>query len=442
MCSLIIPLMLNNQQKTCLQNVLNFLESDRKFYLVNGEAGSGKTYLIKQIIKNLPKEKSVIVTAPTNKACQVLENTLDGVTIQTIHKTLGLTMQQVEEKQILVRNPLGFSQLEEYDFCVIDEGSMISKDLMDIIVGKVNSILGENTKILVLADEAQIQPVGEMRSPVFSIPNRSDLTEIVRQKQDSPLMPIIQATRGLALGSRRIKFNEFLINNFQNNEGVLVYPYEKWMEQIVRSFSSENYQSDPTNHSKIIAWRNVVSDKLALKVRSLVNKSTQVYEAGDLIYTKDAVKHPYDPDVIAIQNCTEMEIIKSKPLDYEINNQTIKAWKLEVCNVEDQTVNSINVVDPEYLAIFHRMMGELIQEAKTWQRENRNGDSSKMWREFYRHKFNFAEVSHIHSITVRRSQGSEWENCFVWLPDLLAAKDWSHVYTAFSRTRKRLIIGV
>lgn len=43
--------------------------------------------------------------------------------------------------------------------------------------------------------------------------------------------------------------------------------------------------SEPLNHSKIIAWRNVVSDKLALKVRSLVNKSTQVYEAGDLIYT-------------------------------------------------------------------------------------------------------------------------------------------------------------
>lgn len=435
--------MLNNQQKTCLQNVLNFLNSQEKFYLVNGEAGSGKTYLIEQIINNLPEDVSVIVTAPTNKACQVLEGRLTGVTIQTIHKTLGLTMQQVEEKQILIRNPLSFSQLEEYDFCVIDEGSMISKDLMDIIVGKVNSILAENTKILVLADEAQIQPVGEKRSPVFSIKNRSDLTEIVRQKQDSPLMPIIQAARGLALGSQRIKFNEFLINNFQNNEGVLVYPYEKWMEQIVRSFSSENYQSDPTNHSKIIAWRNVVSDKLALKVRSLINKSTQVYEPGDLIYTKDAVKHPYDPDVIVIQNCTEMEIINSEPFDYEINNQTIKAWNLKVCNLDNpQTMNYINVVDPEYLVIFHRMMGELIQEAKTWQRENRNGDSSKMWREFYRHKFNFAEVSHIHSITVRRSQGSEWENCFVWLPDLLAAKDWSHVYTAFSRTRKRLIIGV
>lgn len=437
---------LNEQQTNCLRNLQDFIKSDNKLFLVNGEAGSGKTYLIKQFIQEISDDKSVAIGAPTNKACKVLSSRIknDSVPIQTVHRFLGLTMKQIEEKQVLFKSVWNFSQMENYDVFIVDEGSMIDKMIFDIIYNKIHSILGENTKVIYFADEAQIQPVGEERSQIFRIKNRFDLTEIVRQSKNSPLMPLIQATRQLVLGSQRIKFDEFLINNFRGNEGVLIYPYEKWMNQVLKSFNSKNYEQNPFGHSKIITWRNRTSDRLAYQVRAKLDKVSQPYEAGDLIYTKEAVKHPHDENVIVLQNCSELEITKAKAFDYSINGQSIKAWKLTVWEANDDTRTSqtINIIDPNHTNIFRAIMTEMAEAAKEWQRENPKGDSSKLWRKFYQHKFNFAEVSHIHAITVRRSQGSEWENCFVWLPDLIASRDWSHLYTAFTRTKKRLIIGV
>jgi len=438
--------MLNSQQKTCLESLSKFVESDRKLYLVNGEAGSGKTYLIKEFVKHILANKTITISATTNKACGILEPLIDNclIPIETIHKTLGLTMKQVEEKQIISKNPNSFSRLEEFNVCIVDEGSMIDSRLFTMIQNKLYSILGQESKVIFFADEGQIQPVGETKSPIFGIKHRSDLTEVVRQAKNSPLMPLIQATRQLALGSKRIKFDEFLIDNWKNNEGVRIYPYEQWMSQIIKSFSSKNYQENPFTHSKIIGWRNRVVEELALKVRSHIEKTNIPYESGDLIYVKEAVKHPYDENVIVIQNCTELQILEATPFDYSINGKRLKAWELKVWKATDEnyTSNYINAIDPAYQGIFNALMFEMIENAKAWKRSHPKGDSSKLWREFYKHKFNFAEINHIHSITVRRSQGSEWDNCFVWLPDLIASKDWAHLYTAFTRTKKRLIIGV
>jgi DNA replication protein DnaC len=88
--------MLNRQQQV-VKNIVEFMESDSTMHIINGSAGSGKSYLINYLCNGLFKNKVPIITTPTNKACQVLRLKLErsDLEIETFYKVLGLTIEQI-----------------------------------------------------------------------------------------------------------------------------------------------------------------------------------------------------------------------------------------------------------------------------------------------------------------------------------------------------------
>jgi DNA replication protein DnaC len=106
---------------------------------IDGCAGTGKTYLIKTIMKQLDeKDKKYITLAPTNKASRLV----DG---QTIHKFL-LSYRRVMNKK-----------LQGIDYIIIDEISMMKelfyKEMLQI---KANN---DHIKFILVGDFRQIKPV-------------------------------------------------------------------------------------------------------------------------------------------------------------------------------------------------------------------------------------------------------------------------------------------
>lgn len=151
-----------------------------KGLLLQASAGNGKTYTAKQIISKLKKVK---VLAPTNKAALNIGGS-------TIHKFLKMTAEgYISPKLIKLIK-------ENYDYIVVDEISMITKDLW-----KRLCLLKQETGIsfLLLGDNKQCPPVEEETiDDYFNHPavkylcnyNRNILT--VRKRYDKKLYDVLK----------------------------------------------------------------------------------------------------------------------------------------------------------------------------------------------------------------------------------------------------------
>jgi exodeoxyribonuclease-5 len=153
-------------QEDLIRELADFLASasSSEIMLVKGYAGTGKTTLLKSLVKTLSelKQKSVLL-APTGRAAKVL-SAYSGHQAWTIHKKIY--------RQKSGRDGLGEFVLDRNlhkDTCfIVDEASMIGdrspetffgsgdllRDLVDYVEG------GNQCRLVLVGDTAQLPPVG------------------------------------------------------------------------------------------------------------------------------------------------------------------------------------------------------------------------------------------------------------------------------------------
>ena len=208
-------------QKKGLNSMFEFLiNKEKKMYGLYGYAGTGKTTTLVEFISHLLDAniiKSVIFTAPTNKAVTVIkskfrryakrlyekvsnkiiddnfdyENIIDRlreyeikIDFVTIHKLLQFKQDfNTEGDIVFIRN--GNSMIDLYELVVVDECSMIPLSIIDNIIDEIikksSSIdnYEKSPKVLYAGDPAQLPPVDEKTSSIFKI-NDITLNEYTR----------------------------------------------------------------------------------------------------------------------------------------------------------------------------------------------------------------------------------------------------------------------
>ena len=200
----------NTKQQKAVCLIDDFLKDlpMRYFYLF-GYAGSGKTFVTTKIIKNLVSEKKidhVFICASTHQALNVISSHFRAtLTVQEeieFFKTINcMTLQKLLEYKPVIDNESGkkifkasteskFLKKVESKLIIIDECSMISKGMIEDIKKYVELY---HIKVIFLGDEAQLPPVDEPISIVFSsvpvtvppYPYHIVLDEIMRTKKAS-----------------------------------------------------------------------------------------------------------------------------------------------------------------------------------------------------------------------------------------------------------------
>ncbi len=192
---------LNLQQKAAI--VLSLIND---FTIISGGPGTGKTTIIKSIIKaNIdmginPKEIRLI--APTGKAAQRISESIQdeiGMEASTIHRLL---------KYSPVKNRFTYGKINQLNLklIIVDEVSMIDINLMNSLLEAINPT---KTKIIFMGDKDQIPSVSEGQV-------LSDMIPESRQAEFSNgFFEFFK--KGFADGFQKNKADEFSVSNKKLN---------------------------------------------------------------------------------------------------------------------------------------------------------------------------------------------------------------------------------
>ncbi len=141
--------------------LLEILNSDNVF--LSGGAGVGKSYLTQKIIKEIQaKDKNVIPLGSTGiSAVNIGGYTLHSFLIFGLAKSLNELKEQDKKNRSRINELKKI--LQNINLIIIDEISMVSASLMDMIYYRLDS-LGFSGKLMVVGDFYQLPPVNKQES--------------------------------------------------------------------------------------------------------------------------------------------------------------------------------------------------------------------------------------------------------------------------------------
>ncbi len=434
---------LNSQQKLAKKQILNFLKGEDKFFLLKGGAGTGKTHTVGALIAHLQAEDErlwIAASAPTNKAVKVLRNTTNkwgthNIDYGTIYQFLGLTLDYDDEgDRVLVEGKR--STINKYELVVIDESSMISSRLWELLNEVVNR--HEDTKFLLIGDNAQLNPVNEMESPIFSqVKNVAELNEVMRTNLENPVMDIIQSAREKVFNpNHRYPLQSSYTNDLMN--GVWVLNRGKWLAQMVRAFQSPKYKNNP-DYVRAIAWRNKTVNYLNQYIREAIYEDvSKPYLPGERLMATDTIFDPIDGEEILLSNSDEFEVLKANK---SVSEDGYYIWRLKVAD-EEGTTYHLQVIDQSSQQQFRNDLRKLAQEAHI----KKASRQKKPWEKYWKYKNRYAQVNYAYAMTSHKSQGSTFTNVFVAQNDIGKNQNlverYRSLYVSYSRCSSRLIINL
>ena len=187
--------------------------------VVVGYAGTGKTTMLQFVAREHGIPACI---APTGKAALRIRETT-GLDASTIHRFIYRPIEdpQTGQTKFVRKTPEEIeAQIPRSRLLVLDEASMVGPDVWNDVIAVSKH---HDLRLLVVGDGFQLPPVQAPNAPPFSVllpafaeqlgAQRVEMTEVLRQAQDSP---IIRASMQLRKGIGIHALNE--IKKIQHNE--------------------------------------------------------------------------------------------------------------------------------------------------------------------------------------------------------------------------------
>ena len=449
---------LNKKQVLALEKIISFIEDkiSDEIFILKGYAGTGKTYIISNIVKNLWKiNKRVVLLAPTGRSAKVLSSYCKKEAY-TIHKEIFYT------KNNFSGNPEFTLKINKHKntIFIVDEASMIStnrgegvglfsQSLLDNIIKYVYS--GFKCKLLIIGDVAQLPPVKSNISYALddyylekeynkSI-NSVELTDVVRQEKESGILSYATSIRNKI---ENYLFEDISFNSEIFSDVVRLEDGEQLMNLIQDSYN--NYGIEET---AIIVRSNKRANLYNRSIRDKILNNENIISVGDLLIV---VKNNYfwlnnkkDLGFIANGDIIKIEEIHNIKNIYGFKFAEVKISMVDYPNISP--LETVLILDSLFIntpAIDFNTMNNLYQEilkdfmnVKTKYKRHMGVKNNKF--------FNALQVKFAYSFTCHKSQGGQWSSIFLEFPFLPNGMDedfFRWLYTAITRAKSKLhLIG-
>lgn len=170
---------LSENQQQAIEAVLRCYYRGDKHAVISGYAGTGKSTIVKEIVRALPIDKnSIVYAAYTGKACEVLKRNGNDDVI-TLHKLLYKSSLRPDGSYRRI-------PVTEIPYLVVvaDECSMIPIEMVEILEKLPNVFT------IYLGDNFQLPPINKNADNHLLDNPLVQLTEIFRQENDSDIIDI------------------------------------------------------------------------------------------------------------------------------------------------------------------------------------------------------------------------------------------------------------
>lgn len=389
-------MILTKKQEEGLKIAIQRYNNREKYTVISGYAGTGKSTLVRFIIEALGvEEDKVCYAAFTGKAAEVLRKK-GNKNVYTLHRLLY---------EHFPKPTGGFFRKPKssigYDIVVVDEVSMASKTLMDLL-------FTHRCYVICLGDPFQLPPVDKNEDNHLLDHPHIFLDEIMRQAEDSEIIQL----------SMKIRHNES-INIFDGNN-VKILPKDSlntgmllWADQILVG----------TNATRI---------SLNNQMRSLLGRG----------------EFPEDGDkVICLKNYWDDFSVDGDPLVNGTIGTLQNSFKTFRCvpkyirsNYDKFEVLQANFIVDDTLYENVEMDNKMIltgEKCCDWKTAYQLGKLKNKIGEIVPKEFTYA-----YAITCHKSQGSEWDKVLV-IEERFPFDKNEHarwLYTAVTRAAEKVVL--
>ena len=498
-------------QQNALETFARFLadRSQNCVMVMRGSAGTGKTSLAGAMVRTFTRlGQKLLLMAPTGRAAKVFAMN-SGHTAFTIHRKIYR-----EKSYSGIGGQFNLNDnMHKNTLFMIDEASMIGRgggmtsdfgtgDLLSDLVQFVYN--GQNCRMLLVGDCAQLPPVGEEEAPALHAEvletmglkvYECDLREVLRQSQDSGILvnatyirsltPAPSPRRGEAqlesdsglidsnmsesrlnssFSPRRGKvqtasdsgldFSEFSCDNllkvglprirFKGFADIVMVPGDELVERI-----SSSYADVGMDETMVVTRSNKRANVYNQGIRATVLDREDELCTGDLLMV---VKNKYldkpqgDHGQLAfIANGDRVKVQRVRNIRELFGFRFADVW-LQFPDYDDFEMQQTVILDTlttEAPALTHEQQEQLYEAVMEDYADIplKRDRMAKLKQDEY---FNALQIKYAYAVTCHKAQGGQWAHVYIdqgYMTDDMLTPDYIHwLYTAFTRATEKLFL--
>ena len=454
------------EQERALEVFARFMtdRAEQVVMILRGSAGTGKTTLAGAMVRALTAlNQKLMLLAPTGRAAKVF-SLYSGHAAYTIHRKIYRQKSAGDLSSFSLNDNLNKDTL-----FIVDEASMISNlglgemafgsgclldDLMQFVYN------GQNCRLLLIGDKAQLPPVGEEESPALSASMlrgygmevyECDLNQVLRQSEDSGILWNATRIRSQETGVGRLLLPQIRLKGFAD---IQVVPGDELIESL-----SSSYSRVGMDETMVITRSNKRANIYNQGIRNMVLEREDELCRGDLLMI---VKNNYywvkETGVRreGEKESGEMSLEFIANGDRAVLRKVRHVQELYGFRFAEATMTFPDYDDYELTAVV--ILDSLTTEAPSLTREQQEQlynavleDYSDIPRKADRVEklkndrfYNALQVKFAYAVTCHKAQGGQWAHIYLdqgYMTDDMLTPDYIHwLYTAFTRATEKLYL--
>ena len=420
--------------------------------LLNGYAGTGKTTLVRSLVRTLDEFKQhYVLLAPTGRAAKVLA-AYTGKPAYTVHKKIY--------RQKSARDGLGLfvldRNLKANTLFIVDEASMIANQesdksmfgsgrLLDDLVEYVYSKSG--CKLLLIGDTAQLPPVGLDISPALdpAVMEQYDLSvksvfldDVVRQSLDSGILVNANMLRK-GVEKKAKAWPQFETSTFPDISRIYG---SDLIEEITESFDRGKMANTivvTRSNKRANLYNEGIRNKILWKEEEITKGDMMMVVRNNYFWAQE------EPELDFIANGDIAEIVEIEDYQdrYGFRFADVLLRFPDYNDTELDTKIMLDTISLESPSLGYEENRQLYFNILEDYPDIKN--KKKKYELVREHAFfNALQVKFAYAITCHKAQGGQWDTVFVdqgyMKEEMIDTEYYRWLYTAVTRATKRLYL--
>ena len=414
--------------------------------ILRGSAGTGKTTLAGAIVRAMTTLKQkMILLAPTGRAAKVFSLNA-GHPAYTIHRRI---YRQKSAGDLSAFNLN--ANLNRDTLFIIDESSMIANQgygdsafgsgcLLDDLMQFVYS--GQNCRMVLVGDKAQLPPVGEDESPALMSDvirgygmkvYECDLNQVLRQSEDSGILWNATRIRD-AFDLPKIKFNGF--------PDIQMVPGDELIETLSTSYSRVGM-----DETMVITRSNKRANIYNQGIRNTVLDREEELCRGDQLmivknnyyWTEQSKEIPFiaNGDIAVVQRVRNIhELYGFRFAEVTMQLPDYDNYELTATVILDSLTTESPALSREQQEQLYNAVLEDYADVPLKADRIKKLKSDKY--------YNALQIKYAYAVTCHKAQGGQWAHVYIdqgYMTDDMLGPDYIHwLYTAFTRATEKLYL--